>query len=262
MRKVIGWLSRTKTSQAAPSRRRRIDLGERPAPYPIYAIGDVHGCLDLLQRAEARIAADIAATGRAGLVVLLGDYIDRGPASAQVLDHLIAPSALGLKRLPLCGNHDDLFQRFLADPDAGADWLGLGGEQTLKSYGIDIHNGTFRQRSRAGTLKALIDGTVPEIHRQFLAGLPVSLKVGDLFFVHAGIRPGIPTEDQSESDMLWIREPFLSDGPKLPHLIVIHGHTPHDAPSPGPQRIGIDTGAFYSGVLTVLRIDGSQVAFI
>jgi serine/threonine protein phosphatase 1 len=262
MRKVIGWLSRNKTSQAAPLRRRRIDLGERPAPYPIYAIGDVHGCLDQLKQAEARIAADIAATGRSGLVVLLGDYIDRGPSSAQVIEHLVEPSELGLKRLPLCGNHDDLFLRFIANPEKHADWIGLGGEQTLKSYGIDIHDATFRQRSRAGTLAGMLADAVPDSHRQFLESLPVSLKVGDLFLVHAGIRPGIATEDQTDEDMLWIREPFLTQGPKLAHTIVIHGHTPHTEPNPGPQRIGIDTGAFYSGVLTVLRIDGSQIAFI
>jgi serine/threonine protein phosphatase 1 len=263
MRKVIGWLSQKRSGQASVQRpRRRIDLGDDAPTYPIYAIGDVHGCLELLKEAEAKIARDIAETRRAGVVVLLGDYVDRGPASSGVLDHLIRSSEHGLRRMPLCGNHDDVFRLFLDDPAKHGEWLGLGGEQTLASYGLDVHHQNFRQHTRNGTLKQLLAEFVPDAHRQFLTDLPISMKVGQLLFVHAGIRPGVALKDQEEADLMWIRDPFLAKGPNLPSIFVIHGHTPQAEPSLGPNRIGIDTGAFYSGKLTILRIAGEETRFI
>lgn len=262
MRGLAGLFSRQRAERDRPSPRRRIDLGDKPPNYPIYAIGDVHGCLEHLLRAEDRIATDIEVSERAGPVILLGDYVDRGPASAQVLDHLEKPSELGLKRVALCGNHDHIFRQFIDDPDAHLDWLALGGEQTLQSYGIDIHQIGLRQRGRNAKLKAALADAVPAFHKQFLDALPVSLKVGSYLFVHAGIRPGVPLEQQSDEDMIWIREPFLSEGPRLPPLMVIHGHTPHPTPSLGPARIGIDTGAFYTDKLTVLKIDGGKTRFL
>lgn len=262
MRRLAGLFSRQRAAAERPSLRRRIDLGDRPPNFPIYAIGDIHGCLDHLLRAEDKIATDIEVSGQAGPVILLGDYVDRGPASAQVLDHLGQPSNLGLKRVALCGNHDHIFRQFIDDPDAHLEWLALGGEQTLLSYGIDIHRIGLRQRGRNARLKEALEGAVPASHKQFLDALPVSLKIGSYLFVHAGIRPGISLEQQSEEDLIWIREPFLSVGPSLPALMVIHGHTPYPAPNLGPGRIGIDTGAFYSGKLTVLKIDGGKTRFL
>lgn len=262
MRKIIEWFSRFRTNQHVVAQRPRIDLGDRRPRCPIYAIGDVHGRLDLLKNAEVRIADDISATGKDGLTVLLGDFIDRGPSSAQVINHLMRESELGLKRLSLAGNHEEIFLRYLNNPEKHASWLGLGGEQTLASYGIDVHSVAFRQSRLKGTLRALLDEAVPESHRRFLADLPVSLKVGNFLLVHAGVRPGVSLGDQSDQDMIWIREPFLSEGPKIPTLFVIHGHTPYDKPNPGPQRMGIDTGAFYTGRLTVLRVDGNQSRFV
>ncbi|MFB9951060.1 metallophosphoesterase family protein [Rhizobium puerariae] len=261
MRKLTDWLSRLRPARTPPPSRRRIDFGSSPPSYPIYVIGDVHGCINELKDAEARIAADIEATGRIGLVLLLGDYVDRGPGSRQVLEHLIRPSELGLKRIPLCGNHDDIFSKFLKEPDLYSEWLGLGGEQTLISYGIDLHHLGARQKSRGARLVELLSEAVPASHAQFLAELPVCLKVGDLFFVHAGIRPGIPLEDQKDEDLLWIREPFLAKGPQLP-LLVVHGHTPKPQPDRGPGRIGIDTGAYYTGSLAVLKIDAGRVTIL
>jgi serine/threonine protein phosphatase 1 len=261
MRNLVGFLSRKgSVAEPAPSRR-RIDLGDQVPGYPIYAIGDVHGCMDQLQRAEDRIALDIEVSGKRGPVVLLGDYVDRGGASSQVIEHLIQPSELGLRRLALCGNHDEIFGKFIAHPDQHLDWLAMGGEQTLMSYGIDVHHVGLRQRGRNERLKAVMAEAIPESHRQFLATLPISLKVGQYLFVHAGIRPGVPLERQTEEDMMWIREPFIKEGPKLP-LMVIHGHTPQPTPDLGPGRIGIDTGAFYTGKLTVLKIDGGQTRFL
>lgn len=244
----------------APSRR-RIDLGDEPATYPIYAIGDIHGCLRELIDAERRIAQDIETIGRAGLVVLLGDYVDRGPSSFQVIDHLRKPSELGLRRLALCGNHDDVFSRFISQPDLYPEWLGLGGEQTLLSYGIDIQHIARTRKNRAVELKDLLAEAVPASHREFIANLPVSLKIGNLVFVHAGIRPRIALNEQDDEDLMWIREPFLSQGPGQP-LIVIHGHTPKNTPDLGPGRIGIDTGAYYTGRLTVLKIHGDEKSFL
>lgn len=261
MRKLTGWFSRRQSNPVPEPRRRRIDLGSNPPSYPIYVIGDVHGCINELRNAEARIAADIEATERDGLVILLGDYIDRGPSSRHVLEHLVRPSELGLKRLPLCGNHDDVFSRFLREPDLYAEWLGLGGDQTLISYGIDLHHLNARQRGRSAKLSELLTEAVPVSHRQFLFDLPISLKIGDMFFVHAGIRPGIPLDAQDDEDLLWIREPFLTLGPQLP-LLVIHGHTPSPEPDIGPSRIGIDTGAFYTGRLTVLKMDDGQASIL
>lgn len=262
MQKLIGWFSARKTDQNNRPPRRRIDLGDALPPYPVYAIGDVHGCLGLLKQAEETIARDIDENGKSGLVVLLGDFIDRGPSSSQVIDHLIKPSRLGLKRLPICGNHDDFFLKFLEDPDQHREWLALGGEQTLMSYGIDIHHLGSRHKGRGANLQDLLTEAVPASHREFLETLPVSLRIGQMIFVHAGIRPGISLEQQTDGDLMWIREPFLKLGPKLPRTFVIHGHTPHPEPDLGPSRVGIDTGAFYTGKLSILKIDGEQTRFL
>ncbi|KQQ60886.1 hypothetical protein ASF69_00065 [Rhizobium sp. Leaf311] len=262
MRKVMNWLSKYRSEPKSTVKRRRIDLGDVARSYPIYAIGDVHGRLDLLKQAETNIAQDIASTGKDGLVVLLGDFIDRGPMSAQIINHLMTKSEHQLKRLPLVGNHEDVFLRYLENPEKHKKWLELGGEQTLASYGLDVHSAAFRQTRLKGRLKELLTEAVPEAHKRFLDSLPICLKIADKLWVHAGIRPGIALEQQSDDDMIWIREPFLSKGPELKDLIVIHGHTVREQPDPGPQRIGIDTGAFYTGKLTILRVEGSQSRFL
>jgi serine/threonine protein phosphatase 1 len=242
--------------------RRRVDLGDHPPTYSLYAIGDVHGCIDQLRDAEEKIARDIAETGKPGLTILLGDYVNRGPQPAQVIEHLVKPSALGLRRISLCGNHDDLFIKFIRNPDAHLDWLDMGGHRTLLSYGIDLHQIGIKRRGNNDVLKGLMARHIPADHQQFLADLPISVRIGQLFFVHAGIRPGIPLGSQTDRDMLWIREPFLSKGAGIPSVFVIHGHTPNPAPSTGPQRMGIDTGVFYSGKLAVLKIDGGRSRFL
>ena len=261
MRKLIGWMKGRPTGQPSPPARRRIDLGDEPASYPIYAIGDVHGCLNELQQAEARIAEDIARTGRPGMIVFLGDYVDRGPSSSQVIEHLQRPSELGLRRLPLCGNHDDIFSKFIDEPELYTDWLRLGGEQTLLSYGVDIRQLSAGKKGWLGDLRQVLAEAIPASHKQFLANLPICLKIGKIVFVHAGLRPRVALNEQSDEDLMWIREPFLSQGPGQP-LLVVHGHTPQPTPDISMGRIGIDTGAYYSGKLTVLKIDGGQKAFV
>jgi serine/threonine protein phosphatase 1 len=257
----MGWVKRRHQEIAVPNpSRRRIDLGDEPPPYPIYAIGDVHGCLKELGEAELRISRDIRRTGRPGLIVLLGDYVDRGPSSAQVIEHLIKPSTIGLRRLALCGNHDDIFAKFVAAPHQYMEWLELGGRQTLTSYGIDVHHLDFSRKGQAA-LKQILTKAIPATHLTYLSNLPVCLKIANMVFVHAGLRPNVSLDNQVDEDLMWIREPFLSMGWGGPG-IVIHGHTPQPTPDIGMGRIGIDTGAFYTGKLTVLKIDGTEKAFV
>ncbi|WP_425961595.1 metallophosphoesterase family protein [Rhizobium nepotum] len=262
MPKVLNWIRGRK--QAAPRddrRRRRIDLGEKSPSFPIYAIGDVHGSLDLLLQAEQKILADLASNPSPALVILLGDYVDRGRDSCGVLEHLLQPPPAPLRRIALCGNHEQLFSDFLENPQDNMHWLDFGGHQTLLSYGVDIDYFLHKGRLRLQPLKDALIGAIPQTHRQLLSNLPIYARIGPYIFVHAGFKPGLPLEAQTDEDMLWIREPFLSQGAGL-DLLVIHGHTPVAAPESGPQRIGIDTGAFTTGRLTVLRIIDSEIMIL
>lgn len=243
--------------KAPIKRRRRIDLGTAQPQYPIYAIGDIHGCLDLLIQAEERISRDMVKNQHRGPIILLGDYVDRGPRSAQVIDYLRKPSTKGLRRILLCGNHDDEFSSLLEQPDKIHQWIMLGGKETLMSYGIDVEQLLARRQAKSAELVSLIEDAIPEEDFTFLKSLAVSIRIGRYLFVHAGIRPGLEMDEQDDEDLMWIREPFLSKGPCL-DLIVVHGHTPTKTLSIGPQRIGIDTQAYATGDLTVLKIcDGA-----
>ena len=217
----------------------------------IYAIGDIHGRLDLLQSAEERIAKNIP-QGERGLVVLVGDYVDRGPNSSGVLRHLCEESDPRFDRVCLCGNHDDTMLGFLTNPLEHMIWLKIGGTETLLSYGIDADY-ILGMKNGLNDLKESMKNAVPQRHVEFLKAAPVSVRVGDLLFVHAGVEPGVALDEQSDLDMMWIREPFISSGPDLP-IFVIHGHTPFEEISFGPRRIGIDTGAYNRGKLPVLLI--------
>ncbi|CUX61578.1 serine/threonine protein phosphatase [Rhizobium oryzihabitans] len=262
MPKVFNWIRGRK--QPAPRddrRRRRLDLGDRPVSFPIYAIGDVHGSLDLLLQAERKILADMAGSSSPALVILLGDYVDRGRDSCGVLQHLLQPPPAPLRRIALCGNHEQLFSDFLENPQDNMHWLDFGGRQTLLSYGVDIDYFLHKGRLRLQPFKDALIGAVPQTHRQLLSSLPIYARIGPYIFVHAGLRPGIPLEMQTDEDMLWIREPFLSEGAGL-DLLVIHGHTPVAEPESGPQRIGIDTGAFTTGRLTVLKLSDAGLYLI
>lgn len=223
----------------------------------VYAVGDVHGRFDLLLEAEARIEADIGDNPHA-LVVYLGDFVDRGRQSSDVLGHLMTPQAPRFTRLCIRGNHDDLFLRFLDAPQSEEGWLDLGGKETLLSYKLDPR--TLRESwSDRLRLQELLRGHVPETHQEFLRELPYCARWKSYLFVHAGIQPGVPLQKQEPEDLLWIREPFLSKGPELP-VTVVHGHTPAEEITYGPGRIGIDTGAYATGRLTVLKITADGAA--
>ncbi|WP_279480756.1 metallophosphoesterase family protein [Aureimonas sp. SK2] len=220
----------------------------------VYAIGDVHGHLARLQALEQVIADDLSRGrgGRRPLVVMLGDYVDRGPDSAGVLAHL-AGTPGPAPRLCLRGNHEALFLDFLDRPSARHDWLQFGGRQTLLSYGLDIDHLLATYRGRPDGLQDVLRSAVPAAHRAFLGSLPVAAFTDDLIFAHAGIRPGLPLEKQSDHDLLWIREPFLSQGSGL-RQTVVHGHTVQPTLRLAGNRLGIDMGVQTSGRLIALRI--------
>lgn len=220
-------------------------------PAAIYAIGDIHGCHRQLVELERLIAEDAAATAGDKWIVTLGDYVDRGPASAAVIEHLLGPAPPGFHRICLRGNHEQMLLDFLADPIAHEYWLGEGGMETLLSYGIDL--GGFQEASVVAELLARIGNGVPAAHLEFVSSLPAMLVLPGWTFVHAGIRPDVPLERQSDDDLLWIREPFLSARGPL-ETRVVHGHTPARSPVVTAARIGIDTQCFKTGRLTALRV--------
>ena len=226
----------------------------------VYAIGDIHGRLDLLLLLEALIAEDLEQfpVERPG-ICYLGDYIDRGPDSRGVIDHLARPPEDGIERICLLGNHEDRFLGFLADPMLGEAWFGYGAAAAMASYGVDApERPSFSQLERLQKTLAL---ALPEPHRHFLENLALSLSWQGYLFVHAGIRPGRPPEDQDPHDLIWIRDPFLSSTENF-GLRIVHGHAISAEPEVKPNRIGIDTGAYRSGRLTALAADPGKFRFL
>lgn len=221
-----------------------------------YVIGDVHGCLDLLNKLLADIAEDHAMRGPArGLVVLLGDLIDRGPDSAGVLKRLRDYDLPGLRLVCLAGNHEEVLLKILAgDPTEVEGWLRFGGGETLQSYGADPK---ALEALGSAAAQRRIAAIVPSQDRHFLEQFADSMRFGDYLFVHAGIRPGVPPEQQSLRDLRWIREPFLTDT-RDHGMVVVHGHTISDKVEEFGSRIGIDTGAYATGRLTALGIEGDK----
>lgn len=222
-----------------------------PEEAVVYAVGDVHGCRTELLELEQRIAADAAATSRRRYIVMLGDYVDFGPDSAGVLDHLMAPPPDGFERICLKGNHEAFFGSFLEKPGSELDWLRLGGAETLASYGVEVEDPHSRRGRRQ--LAREVDQLVPRQHRAFLNRLSLTARVGDVVLVHAGLRPGVPLEAQKPDDLMLIREEFLTDDGD-PGFLVVHGHTVTARPDVARTRIGIDTGAYRTGRLTALKI--------
>jgi serine/threonine protein phosphatase 1 len=230
----------------------------------LYAIGDIHGHLDKLARAHRLIAADREITGdQDAPVVHLGDLVDRGPESAEVVDYLAQGPARGGPWITLLGNHDRMFARFVADAtaqDAGMkaeyDWLHpkIGGLATLESYGVS-------PAPDLASLHRQAQARVPAHHRAFLAELPLFFVAGPLFLVHAGIRPGVPLNAQVEDDLLWIRSPFLTD--QRDHgALIVHGHTAIRAAEHHGNRVNLDTGAGFDRALSVAVFEGRDVALL
>jgi serine/threonine protein phosphatase 1 len=231
-------------------RRPRLSFSQWPAA--VYAIGDVHGCFEQLLALEAEIFADAATFPGEKWLVMLGDYIDRGQRSPAVLDHIAVPPPAPFRRFCMIGNHEQLLLDFLLNPPAHLEWLEWGGLQTAESYGMPDDPGQ-RWRRHPGEFAERLEPMIPVAHLELLRGLPTCLKLPDFLFVHAGIRPGLPLEAQEDEDLIWIRAPFLNSKRAAP-FTVVHGHTPVDAVEFAPGRIDIDTGCFFSGVLTALRV--------
>lgn len=235
-----------------------IDFVPAPVTLPpgqrIYAIGDVHGCIDRLDALHHAVSEDLAARPvKRSLLVHIGDLVDRGPDSAAVVRKLAAGSPIpGVPTVNLMGNHEFMMLDALssAADEAVSLWLSNGGAETLRSWGIP-------RQTRAAEWGALI----PPRDLIFLRDLALMHQEGPYLFVHAGIRPGRPLRCQTREDMLWIREPFLSARTDF-GVVVVHGHTPVRAPVVRPNRIGIDTGAVMGGVLTCAILEHDRVGFL
>ncbi len=230
-----------------------------PSGRRVYAVGDIHGRADLLSELFERINHDLKSRPTMDAVqVFLGDYIDRGPNSRQVIDLLIARQRENTVVL-LKGNHEDYAERFLSDPTVLSEWNNVGGLNTITSYGVSPTRRRDPQSQRK--VATAFGQSLPDNHRRFLRGLAFSFTCGDFFFVHAGVRPGIPLQLQSQHDLLWIRDDFLLHEEDFGKVIV-HGHTPARQPDVRPNRINIDTGAYATGRLTCLVLEGDQMSFL
>ena len=233
------------------------------APLPdtgrLYVIGDIHGRSDLLDRMVGEIANDLTARPiAASLVVTVGDYVDRGPDSRGVIERLLR-NPFPTRLIALKGNHEVLLEGFLLDPQVADHWRRYGGLETLQSYGVPVGD-VMRGKEYLAAARALAHA-VPAEHFDFLGALRTSLTVGKYCICHAGVRPGVPLDRQTEEDLLWIREPFLDSRADF-GKIVVHGHTPAEQPELLPNRINVDTGAFMTGRLTCAALDADGVRFI
>lgn len=225
-----------------------------------YVVGDIHGRADLLEDLLAKIHAELQhRPAEKTLLVFVGDLIDRGPCSAQVIERLRTYRRPGIEPVFLLGNHEEVLLKIIGgDTTVVESWLEYGGLQCLQSYGVDVSR--FLGKS-AGDLVTIVRSAVPASHVEFLESFIDHWRFGDYLFVHAGIRPGIALEDQRQSDLRWIRAPFLQS--ERDHgFVVVHGHTISETVEERPNRIGIDTGAYRSGILTALAIDGEDHWFI
>ena len=221
-----------------------------------YAIGDIHGRLDLLDAVLERIHADLdERPARKTLLVFVGDLIDRGPSSAQVIERLRTYRHPVVRPIFILGNHEEVLLRILAgDADLITRWRWFGGTQCLESYGVDVEQLAVLDPP---THLEIVRKAIPSNHVEFLHSFVDTCRFGDYLFVHAGIRPGIPLEEQLQTDLRWIRDPFLLDS--TDHgFVVVHGHTISDEVEERRNRIGIDTGAYRSGVLTALAIENGH----
>ena len=229
-----------------------------PEGMRVYAIGDIHGCLVELNALLAKIEDDSAAYDGDARLIFLGDYVDRGPDSKGVLDRLLATPDR-FKTHFVRGNHDQILLDFLENPALFRDWRDFGGRETLMSYGVTPPR--FDNEEAYAEARNVLRSNMPESHVDFLGGLQYSVAIGGYYFVHAGVRPGVALDRQSEEDLLWIRDEFLLSNTDF-GLTVVHGHTPMDAPVRRPNRISVDTGAYATGKLTSAVLEGTECRFL
>jgi serine/threonine protein phosphatase 1 len=229
-----------------------------------YAVGDIHGRVDLLAQLfdelEARAAAD-QRDGAPPIVIFLGDYVDRGPHSDKVIDLLLSGRPAGFERYFLRGNHEQIMQAFMDDPMATRAWTVQGGAETLMAYGVrppaPMAASPEEWQATADALRA----AVPPAHIDFLNRLERYVAFGDYAFVHAGVDAAYALEEQTDEDLYWARERFIASRRPFSHRVV-HGHTPVEKPYVDHRRIAVDTGAYASGELTAVRLEGEDVGFV
>jgi serine/threonine protein phosphatase 1 len=220
----------------------------------LYIVGDIHGRSDLLDRIVDEIHRDIDEHDqRECLTITLGDYVDRGPDSRGVLDRL-SRNPFPTNYVALKGNHEVLFETFLHGRPGADIWRQQGGLETLHSYGVPV-NELMRGKGIEEASRAL-RAAIPKEHLAFLSSLKNYLSIDKYFLCHAGVRPGVPLDQQNINDLLWIRDEFLNNDFAYEKM-VIHGHSAHEWPEVKTNRINIDTGAFATGRLTCLVIEGS-----
>ena len=226
-----------------------------PRGYRAYAVGDIHGRLDLLDRLLDAIDVDLAVRPpRQNLIIFLGDLIDRGPDSKGVVERLRTFRHDRLDPYFLAGNHEEILLRILdGQAELLQDWLQFGGAECLSSYGVGQDELMGGEREAL----ALIKRSIPDEHAEFIRSFSASLTFGDYFFVHAGVLPGVALSRQNQSDLRWIRSPFLEDDSDH-GAVVVHGHTISDEVEQRVNRIGIDTGAYRTGILTALGLEGTS----
>lgn len=264
--RVDGLLERYMPAAARPKAPPVAPPPTTPATIPdgqrVYAIGDIHGRADLLKALLNKIQTDALGGDYSGRpkLVFLGDYIDRGFQSREVIDILLGDLVSPFDTFFLKGNHEAAMLQFLSEPGMGPRWVEHGGAETLVSYGVQPP----RSRTAAdewAIASQELKRALPREHLQFLMSLQINVRIGDYLFVHAGVRPGVELDQQSEYDMLWIREEFLNDTRPL-GAVVVHGHTPASQPHRDSRRVGLDTGAYISGQLTAARFEHETVEFL
>lgn len=230
----------------------------------IYAVGDIHGCYDQLRDLLAKISDDAAqrAEGRRVGLIFCGDYIDRGPASREVVDAMWWLKRHGPFDLHcLKGNHEQVLLDYLDDPAAAADWMRFGGAETLRSYGVEPPERDANPAEHCRARDDLLEN-MPSAHLKFFENLELMVGIGEYAFVHAGVRPGVPLEEQASRDLLWIRNDWIEND-RPAERIIVHGHTwsDHEAEI-RPHRIGIDTGVYETGILSAVRIEDGEIAIL
>lgn len=229
-----------------------------PAGQRVYAVGDIHGRLDLFEALIAEIEADDAAGAPAETtVILLGDLVDRGPDSAGVIARAREWQRQRRVRI-LAGNHEEMFLQSFDKVETLKHFLRFGGKETVLSFGVDPEAYLV---ASVQEVQDLMRAAVPAEDRAFLESFEDMIAIGDYLFVHAGISPQVPFEEQRTGDLRWIREPFLSHAEPF-GAVVVHGHTISDEPQDRGNRIGIDTGAYLSGRLTALVLEGSTRRYL
>ena len=230
-----------------------------PPGYLAYAVGDVHGRIDLLDELLGRIEVNRQSRGRAkAVIIFLGDLIDRGPASAQVIERLRTYAPPQARLVFIIGNHEEVLIRLLrGESQYLQDWLRFGGAECAKSYGIKLAS----LKGNAERAVQILRDKIPVEHQDFLQNFVDTFRIGKYLFVHAGIRPGVKLAEQNQTDLRWIRDPFLKNEGDYGFLVV-HGHTIGDEVQIRDNRIGLDTGAYYSGVLTAMGLEGRDRWFL